>query len=43
MLEVAEKVGTPAGGLMYYFIPSSDVPLENVEALLATYDEICGL
>ena len=40
VLEVAEKVGTPAGGLMYYLIPTSDVPLENVEALLAAYEEI---
>ena len=31
--EVAESVGTPDGGLMLYAIPSSDVPLENIEAL----------
>jgi uroporphyrinogen-III decarboxylase len=31
--EVVESVGTPEGGLMIYGIPSSDVPLRNIEVI----------
>jgi uroporphyrinogen decarboxylase len=31
--EIVQSVGTPEGGLMLYAIPSSDVPLVNIDAI----------
>ncbi len=39
--EVAARIGSPEGGLMIYAIPSQDVPLENIEALLNAWEEHC--
>lgn len=39
--EIVEKIGSPKGGLMIYAIPSQDVPLENIEALLTAWEEHC--
>jgi uroporphyrinogen decarboxylase len=41
--EVVEKVGSSEGGLMIYAIPSQDVPLENIEALLTALEKHCFL
>ena len=40
--EVVETIGSPAGGLMIYAIPSADVPLANIEALCAAWEEFCS-
>lgn len=39
--KVRDMVGTPDGGLMIYAIPSSDVSLENIEALAAAWEKYC--
>lgn len=39
--EVVEKIGSPEGGLIIYAVPSQDVPLENIEALLTAWEEHC--
>jgi len=41
MKQVREQVGSPDGGLMIYAIPSADVPLENIEALAASWERYC--
>ena len=37
--EVVRMLGAPEGGLMIYAEPSHDVPLENIEALCAAWEE----
>ncbi len=39
--EIVEKVASPEGGLMIFAIPSQDVGLENIEAILAAWEEHC--
>ncbi len=39
--KVRDSVGTSEGGLMIYAIPSSDVSLENIEALAAAWEKYC--
>ena len=41
--QVRETMYLPQGGLMIYCIPSQDVPLENIEALCAGWEEICWM
>jgi uroporphyrinogen decarboxylase len=39
--EVVEKIADARGGLMIYAIPSHDVPLENIEAILTAWEQHC--
>ncbi|HEC62053.1 MAG TPA: hypothetical protein ENI27_07350 [bacterium] len=37
--EVIQRIGTTEGGLMLYFCPGEDVPMENIEALFAAWNK----
>ena len=37
VLEVKEAIGTPKGGLMYFFSPTADVPVSNIEAFFTAW------
>lgn len=39
--EIVAKLGRPEGGLIIFAIPSQDVPIENIEALFAAWEEHC--
>jgi hypothetical protein len=39
--EIVEKLGSAEGGLMLYAIPSQDVPLKNIEAILNAWEQHC--
>lgn len=41
MKQVREMVGSREGGLMIYAIPSADVPLANIEALVESWERYC--
>ncbi len=37
VIEIKETIGTPKGGLMYYFCPGTDVPVRNIEAFFTAW------
>jgi len=39
--EIVWKIGSPAGGLMFFASPSVDVPLHNIDAICKAWEEIC--
>jgi hypothetical protein len=39
--EVVQKIADPRGGLMIFAIPSHDVPLRNIEAILVAWERHC--
>lgn len=39
--KAVEKIGTSAGGLMFFASPSNDVPLENIEAICDAWERYC--
>lgn len=41
--EVVEKIGSPEGGLIIFAIPSQDVPLKNIEAIITAWEKYCFL